>query len=1453
MTRILKSLIVVLLLVSLLSGLLPPHAQAASLDLMAPSFITVETTDLANDENDGLCDLWEALKASFDQKAFGGTITYNDCTDSDGPTVITFAESIQGQTITLPAQGPWEELPEINDEVSIIGPITIDGGGKAFGHTIFVMAPEGILNLTNLTVMNGYTYGSGGAIVDVDQTTINLLGVSFIGNQAESNGGAIESNGTVNIIGSNFSGNRALGIIGVDDNPGVGFGGAISVTGPNELFVAGSTFNGNIADKGGGAIYFANGKGEVSDTTFNGNIVNDEIPTSDPDANLLGGGAILNDNETKMTITRVAFDGNLSPDGKGGAVHARDGRMLVEDSSFNANIAGDPTTEYLGGGLYNVGVLTVTRSAFIANIAVSGDGGGLANDRGGVAILANSTFDLNSAPLGDGGALWNGNTQPGGVETTLRLLHVTLSNNLASNASAVFNDAAGGHLVQVGNTIVHQGAAPVDNCDAALNSLGHNIDSGASCGLDSPTDQENTDPMLQALAFNGGPLASLLSHELSGGSPALDAGDGDICQEAPVSYEDQRGESRPKQSNPDSESGCDLGAIENGTAQPGFGSTPVQPGPIDFGVVQFGQEAQAGFLVYETGSYTLTLSNPSLGGSSPGEFALQTAFPITLGDGDSNQVIALKCAPLGPTEGERTAILTFETSDPSYSTVSYNLTCFGTSTPQPGFASNPLPPGPLEFGEVQVGDSGELTLSIAEAGDDTLVVSNPVLAGQNPAEFAVLTGFPINIPDSAAALDVTLSCTPANYGIRTATFTLDTNDPSLPQVSYNLSCQGVQPPSPYLDLPGQSLVVGNGSATPQGVAVSPDGRNVYVAANAADTVITYQRDPLTGELSYYSEDLNGVIQSPRYLLVSPDGKAVYLTDDASDALVVFERDPVTGDLVYAYDFQDSLFFDGLDGAFGLAQSPDGRHVYVASYADDAVAIFERDADGFLNYAGFVSDAVLDGSRGVAVSPDGRFVFVVGYPDSDNGQMVIYDRDAQDGSLTYNRRWYDGQIYSINPIRILNGLAGAAGVTVSPDGEFIYVTSYYDNAVVVFRHYPDFDSYYYLTTYADGQPGVDGLLNAFGTELDPSGKYLLVAGTGDDALSVFERDVESGWLSQVQVIQPDGSGLPMLDGAVGVTFSPDGLNVYATGYIDSAVVTLHTANPIPLLASLQPASARAGSDGLTLAILGEDFVPGALVYWNGAALETQFTSSSELQAWVPANKLANPGSAQIQAENPLPGGGFSPNQLTFTITEQGENPVPSLSLLSPASISAGSGDFELTLTGSNFTGSSVVRWNGADRPTTFISKTELQAVIFTADVAQPGSASLVVFTPAPGGGTSNALEFTIRAPGENPVPSLTALSPGYIYSRGAASTPVELVMNGQGFVDGAQVHWNGAARPTQFISDTQLRVTVLALDLAFPGQGSLVVVNPGPGGGESNALGFTIYPRYVSLLAIIAKN
>jgi len=93
-------------------------------------------------------------------------------------------------------------------------------------------------------------------------------------------------------------------------------------------------------------------------------------------------------------------------------------------------------------------------------------------------------------------------------------------------------------------------------------------------------------------------------------------------------------------------------------------------------------------------------------------------------------------------------------------------------------------------------------------------------------------------------------------------------------------------------------------------------------------------------------------------------------------------------------------------------------------------------------------------------------------------------------------------------------------------------------------------------------------------------------------------------------------------------------------------------------------------------------------------------------------------------------------------------VPQLTDMAPTGATAGSSGFVLTVNGWNFSSGSTVRWNGADRPTTFVSSTQLRATIFAADVASAGTATVTVFNSGNGGGVSpQALTFTITAPGQ----------------------------------------------------------------------------------------------------------
>jgi hypothetical protein len=123
-------------------------------------------------------------------------------------------------------------------------------------------------------------------------------------------------------------------------------------------------------------------------------------------------------------------------------------------------------------------------------------------------------------------------------------------------------------------------------------------------------------------------------------------------------------------------------------------------------------------------------------------------------------------------------------------------------------------------------------------------------------------------------------------------------------------------------------------------------------------------------------------------------------------------------------------------------------------------------------------------------------------------------------------------------------------------------------------------------------------------------------------------------------------------------------------------------------------------------------------------------------------------------------GNSPTQSQlYSFSLSLSNPAPSLTSISPSQATAGSGAFTLTVNGQNFIPTSVVRWNGADRPTTYVSATQLTAAIPASDIATQGTAAVTVFNPTPGGGTSGSATFTIDAG------TVTVVPTAYQASRG----------------------------------------------------------------------------------------
>ncbi|TMF03079.1 MAG: hypothetical protein E6I38_13990, partial [Chloroflexi bacterium] len=90
-----------------------------------------------------------------------------------------------------------------------------------------------------------------------------------------------------------------------------------------------------------------------------------------------------------------------------------------------------------------------------------------------------------------------------------------------------------------------------------------------------------------------------------------------------------------------------------------------------------------------------------------------------------------------------------------------------------------------------------------------------------------------------------------------------------------------------------------------------------------------------------------------------------------------------------------------------------------------------------------------------------------------------------------------------------------------------------------------------------------------------------------------------------------------------------------------------------------------------------------------------------------------------------------------------NPVPITTSLSQTSAARGGEAFTLAVNGSNFVAASVVRFNGSDRVTTFVSSTQISTAIPSSDLTTFGDFPITVFNPAPGGGESNAQTLSVR--------------------------------------------------------------------------------------------------------------
>ncbi len=199
------------------------------------------------------------------------------------------------------------------------------------------------------------------------------------------------------------------------------------------------------------------------------------------------------------------------------------------------------------------------------------------------------------------------------------------------------------------------------------------------------------------------------------------------------------------------------------------------------------------------------------------------------------------------------------------------------------------------------------------------------------------------------------------------------------------------------------------------------------------------------------------------------------------------------------------------------------------------------------------------------------------------------------------------------------------------------------------------------------------------------------------------------------------------------------------------------------------------------------------------------------------------------------------------------PVPGISSLSPASVTADSTTFTLTVNGTGFAPSSEIEFNGSPRifsngtsNTIFLSENQLTTVVSPTDIPISQSINVTVFSPAPGGGTSNTVTFVI-SPNALPVPQISSLNPNTV-AAGASSANITIFGSNFVGVPGTSISIatvDGANRTTNFVSTTELTMALQASDMSATGPINIAVLNPPapnlkpPGGGLSNTVALSV--------------
>jgi DNA-binding beta-propeller fold protein YncE len=456
----------------------------------------------------------------------------------------------------------------------------------------------------------------------------------------------------------------------------------------------------------------------------------------------------------------------------------------------------------------------------------------------------------------------------------------------------------------------------------------------------------------------------------------------------------------------------------------------------------------------------------------------------------------------------------------------------------------------------------------------------------------------------------------------------ETSEGALEQLPGRLGCLAQGKASKKLCGKARALKGAGPGVGSRAIAISPDGRNVYVAASGANAIAVFDRSRSTGALSQpkgkagcvssiigHAKGAQGFglaigLNAPNSVAVSPDGKNVYATSRDGASVIAFHRNRITGQLrqlppsvsgcVSGLPIPGCTAGRALKWPDVVVVSPDGQNVYVGDFAGSGVISFSRASKaGALTQlsgtAGCITEAGAEGCakgtqmnhvEGMAIDPSGSAVYTAG---AFSSSIAFLTRDASTGALTQSGCVTDSKVEGCS---LGYEFGGVNALSFAPDGSDVYATSLTSNSRTTFHSLlggvgisqppgperqvskekgPGKET----VPTPEGTPSPEGCTVYLrspgcgfgraiqvpeGLDVSPDGANVYVAAFQTGAIDVFDRDTETGVVTQktgergclapakVRGCSPGHA----LGGTGSLVVSPDGRNVYSTSQLSSAV-------------------------------------------------------------------------------------------------------------------------------------------------------------------------------------------------------------------------------------------------------------------------------------------------------------